>query len=377
MVTSSFAQGISNLVNSLAEKHGLHFIYISAPEREREAKTFSKCCYVHPVVSPKPVNLTGSLTENNFWQCFRLIPVFIKMFFTLRTVVSKYNIDIVNAEWSIPSGFIACLACRNIPVVTTLRGSDINMFGKRFFFRQLIKYTLNHSTRIIALADDLRGVAIEMGTDSDKIELIPSGIDMRMFRPVEKKIIRASQGIKDCFQAIFVGNLIPLKRVDMIVRVCARLSQRYSHISLVIVGEGPEHAKLVKLARDEHFGNIQFTGRVEYDQMPAYMNAADVLVLPSESEGLPDVVQEAMACGITVIASNVGGLPELITDGVNGFLVNSEAEMEECLRQLISNPELRIKMGANAREFATRYLSNDKVVKQTEELYQSILIKQQ
>jgi len=360
-------------VNELAKRHELHLVYLSTPWREKEAKHFSERCFLHSVAGVFSSAPNESLTEYSGWRLFSIFPLFVRMLIEIRRVVRAYGIDIVNAHWAVPSGFIACLACKNVPVITTLRGSDINMFGKRFFFRRLVKYTLRHSAKLTALSKSLENAAIRLGADSKKIEVIPSGVDTEMFKPIDKKTIRAGLKLENDFHVVFVGNLIPLKRVDMLVRVCARLSRRYPHVSLVIVGEGSEHVKLEKLAHDGNFENVQFTGSIEYDQMPLYMNAADVLVLPSESEGLPDVVQEAMACGIPVIASNVGGLPELITDGVNGFLVNNEVELEERLRVLMSNPDLRNKMGANAREFATRYLSIDKAVRQTEELYQAVV----
>ncbi len=376
MMTSSFTQGIMNLVKELTKRHELHLVYLSTPEREEEVKQFSERCFLHPVSGIFSSTSNGSLAEYKGWRLFTLFPLFARMLIEIRRVIRAYSIDIVHAHWAVPSGFLACLACRNIPVVTTLRGSDVNLFGKHFFIRHLVKYTLQRSTKITALANDLREVAIELGADNGKIEVIPSGIDTSLFKPIDKKTTRTILGMKNYFQIIFAGNLISLKRVDMLIRVCSRLFRHYPHIYLTIVGEGPERAKLEQLARDGDLENVQFTGRIAYDKMPLYIGASDVLVLPSKSEGLPDCVQEAMACGVPVIASNVGGLPELIEDGINGYLVNSEDELQTCLEKLIKHPELAASMGVNALEFAKRNLRLDAVVEQTEKLYNSVLKRQ-
>ncbi len=377
VVTNSFPQGIPNLVNGLAKRHELHVVYLSTPERAKRAKRLSERCFLHAVTGIfSSVPNDEPLTEYKGWRLFALFPLFVRMLIEIRRVVSVYDIDIVHAHWAIPSGFLACLVCRKTPVITTLRGSDVNLFGKRRLFQQLVRYALRHSTKMVALANDLREVAIALGADGGKIEVIPSGIDTSLFKPIDKKATRTILGMKNCFQIIFAGNLISLKRVDMLIRVCSRLFRYYPHIYLTIVGEGPEHAKLEQLARDGDFENVQFTGRIAYDKIPLYIGASDVLVLPSKSEGLPDCVQEAMACGVPVIATNVGGLPELIEDGINGYLVNSEDELQTYLDKLINYPEFTVSMGENALEFAKRNLRLDAVVEQTEKLYNSVLKRQ-
>ena len=170
----------------------------------------------------------------------------------------------------------------------------------------------------------------------------------------------------------YVG-LTKLKRVDKLIGVSARLSRDFS-FHLLIVGDGSQGKNLENLARDVGLKNMLFVGTAPYNDVPFYMAASDVLVLPSESEGLPDCVQQAMACGVPIVASNVGGLPEIITNGVNGYLVNSEVEMEMRLKSLMSSPGLVATMERSAMEFARDNLSLDSVVKQTEDLYASLIL---
>ena len=290
----------------------------------------------------------------------------------IRKVVKNGNINLVNAHWAIPSGFLASLCCRKLPLITTIRGTDIKKLGGKRFFKYPVKYALMRSAKIIAVSSDLKQNAINLGAREENIHIIPRGIDLNEFKPRDKQAIRAKFNLPNGFLFLFAGDLIKLKRVDRLIRVTAKLSRDFN-LHVLTVGNGPERANLENLAKSLGLENILFIGRAPYDNMPFYMAASDILVLPSESEGLPGCVQEAMACGTPVVASNVGGLADLITNGENGYLVDNEAEMEERLRLLMSSPELVQTMGANALEFARQNLSLDMVVKKTEELYASVL----
>ena len=369
VVTTSFTQGIINLINFLSSKYEFHVIYVMFPSSVEDVKLISKSCNLHAIRYPYK---TYSLAETGAFQSLAFTPLFVNMLVQIRRVIKRYNIDLIQAHWAIPAGFLACLVSAQIPVITTLRGSDINKFGKRQVFKYPAKYALKRATKIIALSNDLKEEAIKLGARDDKIWVIPGGVDTDKFKPQNKNEARVKLQLPEELLILFVGVLTKNKRIDRLIRVTAKLSRDFN-LQVLILGDGPERANLENLARYLGLENIIFKGWVSPNDMPLYMAASDVLVLPSESEGLPGCVQEAMACGISIVASNVGGLPDLITNGVNGYLVDNEAEMEERLRLLMSSPELRNKMGANAREFARQNLSIDKVVNQTEELYAAIL----
>jgi len=370
VVTSSYGPSIARLYEGLSTlknnngntKYEFHPVYV-------RFKDVAEPAFGYPINYPYK---TYDLAVTGTLESIRRIPLFMKMAKEIKKVIKHHDIGLIHAHWAIPAGFLACLVSRQIPVITTLRGSDIKKFGKRRFFQYPIKYALKHSAQIIALSNDLKTEAIQLGACENKIQVIPNGVDIAKFKPASNYKIRAELNLPDEFLILFAGDLIKLKGVDKLIKVSAKLMRALPH-QLIILGDGPERARLEQLASNLESENVFFIGRVQHQDVPLYMNAVDVLVLPSESEGLPKCVQEAMACGTPVIATSVGGTPEIITDGVNGFLVNSEAELEERLRLLISNPELFSKMGANAREFATHYLSIDKVVKQTEELYQTVI----
>jgi N-acetyl-alpha-D-glucosaminyl L-malate synthase BshA len=371
IVTTSFTTIIEPLVNklSLESKYEMHVIYLDYPGIAKDKDSGNSLLYLHPIKYSYSLH---SLAVASRFECLRLIPLLANMLREIRRVVKNYNINLINAHWAIPSGFLASLGCRKIPLITTVRGADINKFGGKRFFKYPIKYALMRSAKIIAVSSDLKQNAINLGAQEENIHIMPRGIDLNKFKPMDKQAIRAKFNLPNGFLVLFAGNLIKVKRVDRLIRVTAKLS-RDLNIHVLIVGNGPERANLENLAKSLGLENILFIGRAPYDNMPFYMAASDILVLASESEGLPGCVQEAMACGTPVVASNVGGLAELITNGVNGYLVDNEAEMEERMRLLMSSPELVQTMGANALEFARQNLSLDMVVKKTEELYASIL----
>ncbi len=184
-------------------------------------------------------------------------------------------------------------------------------------------------------------------------------------------MLRAELHLPEGFLVLFVGYLYKLKRVDRLIKASANLSKDFD-FHVVIAGDGPERQKLESMARSLGLENILFKGSIPHDDVPFYMAAADVLVLPSETEGLPGCVREAMACGIPVIASNVGGLPDLITNEITGYLANDEIELDKYLRVIMSSPALRATMGTNALDFARQNLSLDSVIEQIEEVYASV-----
>lgn len=358
-----------DLVNSLARKYETHVIYVAYPITREYIGDISKSYDSYPVKYPYK---SGSLVEASNLKSITFIPLLVDIFMKIRRVVQGNNIDLIHAHWAIPSGFLASLAGSRIPLITTIMGSDVKVQGKRRMFQPFVKYALKKSTKVIAVSNDLKQEAIELGTAANKICVIPGGVDTRKFKPLDKCTARSRFHLPEGFLILFVGSLMKIKRVDRLISVSARLSKD-SSFHVLIVGDGPDRANLENLARDLGLKNIVFTSTVPHGDIPFYMVASDVLILPSESEGLPGCVQEAMACGIPVVASNVGGLPDIITNEVNGYLINDESEMEERLRLMMSSPHLTAMMGVNALEFAKQNLSLDMVAKQTEDLYVSVL----
>ena|GEM_PF-887516 len=356
---------VYNLIIGISKKHEVHVIY---PANLKMPPDNSEPFYRHEI--PYPFK-TRPLAQVHGLELINVLPLLISMAREIRRVKRKYNIDLLHAFWTIPCGFASSFCCGDIPLLTTLEGSDIKVFGRELISKPPIKRALKQSRKIIALSNELKREAIELGAREDKIHVIPDGVDTSKFKPGDKHVLRAELHLPEGFLVLFVGYLYKLKRVDRLIKASANLSKDFE-FHVVIAGDGPERQNLERLAESLGLKTILFKGSVAHEDMPSYMAASDVLVLPSETEGLPTCVQEAMACGIPVVASNVGGLPDLITNEITGYLANDEIELEGHLRRIMSSPESVSLMGTNALNFARKNLSLDSVVERIEEVYASV-----
>ncbi|HEX8683203.1 MAG TPA: glycosyltransferase family 4 protein [Ardenticatenaceae bacterium] len=197
--------------------------------------------------------------------------------------------------------------------------------------------------------EELAGV----GVPPEKRFFIPNGVDLERFAsvsPEEKAALRASLGLPDGPIALFTGRLVPEKRVDQLVALWPTIRATHPAATLLVLGTGGEEARLQQMAG----GGVRFTGRIE-DVVP-YLQAADLFVLPSATEGLSNALLEAMAAGLAVVATSVGGAPDVIEHGDNGWLVppDDRAALEAALLALLGDAERRATLGQRARERVTR-----------------------
>ena len=203
--------------------------------------------------------------------------------------------------------------------------------------------------RIIALSSSLGKLLIQRSILplSHKIMVISQGVDIEKFHPVLK-----SESKTD-IEFLFIGRLSKLKGLEYALRAFKRIYERYPYTRFLIVGEGKERKFLEKLTVQENIQSVvEFRGYVSYDKLPKIYNSAYIFVLPSLSEGLPNVILEAQASGLPVIGTKVGGIPELLSDG-RGILVSpaNEQQLFEAMETLVRNVALREKIVKKAREY--------------------------
>ncbi|MFC2028124.1 glycosyltransferase [Chloroflexota bacterium] len=354
---------IYDLIIAIAQHHEVHVIY---PSHLEPTLDWDEPIYRHEI--PYPFK-TYPLAQVKGLDLVKVAPLLWNYSREIRLVKRQHDIDLIHAFWTIPTGFVSALSRGKTPLVTSLMGSDLNVFGRGLIAKPIIRYPLKKSTRLIAISNDLKLEAIELGANADKISVMSDGINLNTFHPMDKKALRQKLGLPDRLIVLFVGSLFRIKRVDRLIRVSANLSKEFD-FRILLIGDGPERPGLEELV--EQLGlkeRVTFMGFISHHDVPEYTAAADVFVLPSETEGLPKCVREAMACGIPIVASNVGGLPELITNGETGFLANDETEMENGLRQVMSSNEFREKMSTNALEFARQNFSLETAVQQHLDLY--------
>jgi len=234
----------------------------------------------------------------------------------------RRRVDVVLGAWAYPDGFAAVVLAEllGVPAVVKLHGSDINVLGERASLRPQISWTLSHASRIVAVSSPLKQRAIELGAEPERVDLVPNGVDRGAFRPRDRGEARRSLGLPEQKRLVlYLGHLTEAKGAFDLVRAFAARREQLADVELCLVGDGAGSEECRALASSLGV-SARFPGAQPFDTMPTWLAACDVLALPSWNEGVPNVVLEALACGRPVVATRVGGIPELVTNA-NGALV--------------------------------------------------------
>jgi glycosyltransferase involved in cell wall biosynthesis len=241
---------------------------------------------------------------------------------TIEPVIRNERFDIALASWAYPDAHGVMLVAEKLkfPFATTVLGSDVNVFFENPTRKQQILRALRASRVVFAKSKALQARLVAEGIES---VIDYNGIDREKFQPRDRAEACRQLGIDPKLRRVlYVGNLLPVKGPT----VLARAAEQVKDIEVVFVGSGLE-----KIATGRSIGARP------HEEIPLWMNASDVLCLPSLNEGLPNVALEAMACGLPVVASRVGGVPEIVREGVNGFLVppSDSKALAEALRRAL------------------------------------------
>jgi glycosyltransferase involved in cell wall biosynthesis len=327
---------------------------------------------VHVITSldeglPKASLEEGFYVHRIFWRKIRflgIISFWIKIFWHLK----KIKPDIIHVQSvgiGIP-GFLAKIVLKK-PFVVYGRGSEVYL--PLMFTNTISKLVLKNADAVIALTEDMKG---EMQKIYDRdIFVIPNGINLERFKNLSKGDIRGKGGKT----ILFVGTLCPVKGLTYLIEAMKITRDKNKDIRLMLVGSGEERVHLEVLIKKLKLKKcVNFIGKVPNEEVPEYMFASDVFVLPSLSEGFPNVVLEAMASGLPIVATNVGGLSEIIKDGENGFVVEpkSPKQIAEMVLMLLEDDELRERISKNNKKRVKDY-SLESVVARLEEIYRSYL----
>ena len=257
---------------------------------------------------------------------------------TLRELARKRRIDVLHAHCAYPDavGVALAAALLDIPFAVTAHGSDINVYAQRLSVRPQLKWALRRAGLVIAVSkamqrriEELVAVPSRAARPPARVIHIPcAGVDSRVFAVRDQEAARRSLGLDPAGRVvIFAGQLVPIKAVQVLLQawqiLAAGGSLRASD-RLVIAGDGPERAALeARAAAGGEPQQIRFLGEISQRDLALWLDAATAFCLPSRNEGTPNVIIEALASGRPVVASRVGGIPEIVTDGRNGFLVES------------------------------------------------------
>jgi glycosyltransferase involved in cell wall biosynthesis len=234
-------------------------------------------------------------------------------------MLRSYPFDLIDAHYFYPDGVAAAMLGKRLgkPVVITARGTDVNLIPRHRLPRAMIRWAARQAAGMITVARALKDDLVRIGVPGERIEVLRNGVDLKLFRPVEREAARARLGFSRT-TLLSVGLLIPRKGHDLVIRALRSLSE----IDLVIVGDGPERDALQALARESGVGDhVRFVGALPQDELRDYYGAADALVLASSREGWANVLLESMACGTPVVASAAGGSPEVVAASEAGVVM--------------------------------------------------------
>lgn len=237
----------------------------------------------------------------------------------VKRLAKQHDIELMHAHWIYPDGVAAAWLAQKLclPLVLSARGCDINLYGQYRFRRSQIKWALQHADAITTVSDSLRHIIAERFHITKNVTTIRNGVDRGMFKKINKTHAREITGLeKNGRYLLFAGQLHEVKGLRYLIEALNILnSENRLNFTAILLGDGPERNVLEnRIAGLRLHGKVMFAGYKPHDEVANWMNACDVFCLPSIREGTPNVILEAMACGLPVIASRVGGIPEIIEE---------------------------------------------------------------
>jgi glycosyltransferase involved in cell wall biosynthesis len=267
--------------------------------------------------------------------------------------------DWILAHFTLPGGEVArrWAGRFGIPYAVVLHGADVpdsqkGRFGAVYpLIKPLVRRVWRQAARVIAVSDGLRELALRTWPEG-RIEVVPNGVDIERFRPAEMPTVRDGGTLV----VVAVARLVEIKGLQHLIAALARIpADMRSQIRLRLCGTGPYEGELRRQVREAGLdAQVEFAGLVPYERIPEEFQGADMFALPSLQEGLPLSLLEAMACGLPVMASRVGGVPAVICDGENGFLIpaGDVEKVSKAIVQLASDSILRARVSKAARHTA-------------------------
>jgi glycosyltransferase involved in cell wall biosynthesis len=235
--------------------------------------------------------------------------------------LAEFQPDLVYAPWAYPDGWAALRLSHRagLPVVIKVPGSDVLLLPEYQARQRKTAEAIRRADRVVVVSRDLANKVIDLGASPEKVRVVYNGVDAGVFHPGPRAEARRRLGL-DLEEPVilFVGNLVPVKGIDVLIDACAHLAARGACFTCHLIGQGPLRPRLQRAIQDRGLGSrVRLHGSLPHERVAEWYRAANVLALPSRSEGVPNVLLEAAACGTPFVASRVGGIPEIAHLGVN------------------------------------------------------------
>ncbi|MGB2697682.1 MAG: glycosyltransferase [Candidatus Zixiibacteriota bacterium] len=303
------------------------------------------------------------------------LPAPLKVFYLyhipkIRSLLKKIGPDILHAHYASSYGFVGATVGFH-PLVISVWGSDVVEFPKRSpIHREVFKYNLDQADRITVTSKMLMDLTKEFVSPLKRVIRIPFGVDVDNFKP------RLTSDKKSEITVGVVKRLDYKYGIEYLVKGFALVEKKFKNVRLLIAGDGPLRNKLKKLSFQLGCEKkIKFLGNIHHAQVPNLLKEMDIFVMPSVRESFGVAALEASASQLPVIASNVGGIPEIIINGKTGLLVppRNPSAIAESIIHLIENPDLSLELGKSGREFVMKNYDWKENAKRMENLYEDLL----
>lgn len=351
---------------ALAKKgHIVHFISYAQPFRLQQ---------YHENISFHQVEMVS-------YPLFKYPPYDLALSVKMAEIAEREQLDILHVHYAIPHAACACLAKEMVgktfpKVITTLHGTDITLVGIDPTFYEITKFSIEQSEGITTVSNYLREKTVDEFKIQQPIEVIPNFVDTEKFKPYPNPKYKSQFAPNNEKVLMHISNFRPVKRVDDVVRIFSLVHQDMP-VKLILVGEDCESLPMRKVHElgqelniDEHIICLGQQGNIEH-----LLPIADLFLLPSEQESFGLAALEAMSCGIPVIATNIGGIPEVVVEGETGYLsgVGDVETMANNAVKLLSNSVLFEQFSKQSRNRALTAFDSHQIIPHYEQYYQQIL----
>ncbi|MGO4888088.1 N-acetyl-alpha-D-glucosaminyl L-malate synthase BshA [Anaerobacillus sp. MEB173] len=347
----------------LAEKgHDVHFITSSMPFRL--GKIYPNI-YYHEV-------------EVNQYSVFRYPPYDLALANKMAEIAKREQLDILHVHYAIPHAISAYLAKQmvghHLKIVTTLHGTDITVLGQDLSLIDMIRFGIEQSDAVTAVSYDLAKQTNEIIGTEKEIDVVYNFVDERVYYRNQDKDLRKQYLIQDNEKVIIhISNFRPVKRVDDVIRSFSKINEQVES-KLLLIGDGPDKSKACKLVRELRLERkVIFLGN--QDKLSELLSISDLMLLLSEKESFGLVILEAMACGVPVIGTNTGGIPEVIVDKETGFITNV-GDINDVAKKallLLKNETLQSELSEKAVMRVRDVFHSNLIVEQYEAIYKRLI----
>ncbi len=345
---------------------------------------------VHFVANQVPFRLTDLGQHNVYYHQVQsmVYPLFSSPLTTLAEasklaeVIEEYQIEVVHAHYAVPHATAALLAkdmiktcstCKPPAVVTTLHGTDVTLVGLDRAYLRTTQYSIEKSDVVTAVSQYLADYTREEMGVKCAIEVIHNSVELERFKPSKNPELRLRYAHPDEKLLIHISNFREVKRTPDVIHIFAKVAEKIG-ARLLMLGDGPDRPKCIELAQELHIsGRVSFLGT--FPQIEALLAISDLFLLPSAKESFGLVALEAMASGVPVVASNIGGIPEVVLSGTTGFIypLGDVEAMANSAIKLLSDDALHKQFSRAARAHAEKSFCEDCIVPLYQKAYEKAI----